>query len=64
MDVSHEIEEGMVHVYQALATFVPECEPAILRIGSFVRNHARAGGATRFDVLRKQSRTARGGVRE
>jgi monoterpene epsilon-lactone hydrolase len=38
--VTHEIEPGMVHVYQAFATFVPEVDVAIQRIGAFVRAHA------------------------
>ncbi len=38
VDVVHEVEPGMVHVFQALASFAPaECEPAIERIGAFVR---------------------------
>lgn len=40
LDVTHEIDEGMIHVYQAFATFVPECGHAIERIGAFVRRHA------------------------
>lgn len=38
--VTHEIEPGMIHVFQAFATFLPECEPAIGRIGAFVRQRA------------------------
>jgi epsilon-lactone hydrolase len=40
LDVTHEIDEGMIHVYQAFATFVPECGRAIERIGAFIRRHA------------------------
>jgi monoterpene epsilon-lactone hydrolase len=40
--VTHEIEDGMVHVYQAFATFIPECDAAIQRIGSFVRERIAA----------------------
>ncbi|HEX4335402.1 MAG TPA: alpha/beta hydrolase [Polyangiaceae bacterium] len=40
VEVTHEIEPGMIHVFQALATFVPEVDVAIQRIGSFVRAHA------------------------
>jgi acetyl esterase/lipase len=36
--VTHEIEQGMVHVFQAFASFLPGCEPAIGRIGAFVRD--------------------------
>ena len=35
--VVHEIEEGMVHVWHALASFTPEPLAAIERIGGFVR---------------------------
>ncbi|HVU00749.1 MAG TPA: alpha/beta hydrolase [Polyangiaceae bacterium] len=41
--ITHEVEPGMIHVFQAFASFVPECEAAILRIGAFVREqYARA----------------------
>jgi acetyl esterase/lipase len=43
--VTHEVEEGMVHVFQAFASFVPEVNAAIERIGAFVRAHAVAGTA-------------------
>lgn len=39
VDVVHRIEAGMVHVYPAFATFVPECAPAIDEIGAFIRRH-------------------------
>jgi acetyl esterase/lipase len=39
VDVTHEIEPGMVHVYPAFATFIPECGKAIDSIGAFVRAH-------------------------
>jgi epsilon-lactone hydrolase len=42
VDVTHEVEHGMIHVFQAFATFLPECEPAIGRIGNFVRGYAAA----------------------
>lgn len=35
--VTHEVEAGMVHVFQAFASFLPGCEPAIARLGAFVR---------------------------
>jgi epsilon-lactone hydrolase len=35
--VTHEIEPGFTHVFQAFASYTPECEPAIQRIGAFVR---------------------------
>lgn len=41
--VTHEVEPGGIHVFQAFASFVRECEPAIGRIGAFVRDrHAGA----------------------
>ncbi len=40
VDVTHEIDEGMIHVYQAFASFVPEVDRAIQRIGAFVQKHA------------------------
>lgn len=40
VSVTHEIEEGMVHVYAAFASFAPECAHAITRIGAFVRQFA------------------------
>jgi acetyl esterase/lipase len=39
VEVVHKVEAGMVHVYPAFATFVPECAPAIEEIGAFVRRH-------------------------
>jgi epsilon-lactone hydrolase len=43
VSVTHEVEPGGIHVFQAFASFVPECEPAIRRIGAFVRDrHAIA----------------------
>lgn len=43
VDVVHRVEAGMVHVYPAFASFVPECAPAIDEIGAFVRaRHAAA----------------------
>lgn len=38
--VVHEIEHGMVHVFQLFAGFLPECRPALRSIGGFVREHA------------------------
>ena len=41
--VTHEVEPGGIHVFQAFASFLPECEPAIGRIGAFIRErHAAA----------------------
>lgn len=40
--VEHQVEPGMVHVFQAFASFIPECEPAILRIGEFIRSRLTA----------------------
>lgn len=37
--IVHRIEPGMIHVYPAFATFVPECLPAIHDIGAFIREH-------------------------
>jgi monoterpene epsilon-lactone hydrolase len=43
VSVTHEVEPGGIHVFQAFASFVPECAPAIGRIGAFVRDrHATA----------------------
>jgi monoterpene epsilon-lactone hydrolase len=38
--LTHEVEPGGVHVFQAFASFLPECEPAIERIGAFIRHRA------------------------
>jgi acetyl esterase/lipase len=46
VEVTHEIEDGMVHVFQAFATFVPEVDVAIQRIGAFVRSHAAHAAAS------------------
>jgi acetyl esterase/lipase len=37
--VVHRVEPGMIHVYPAFATFVPECASAIHDIGAFIREH-------------------------
>ena len=42
VSVTHEIEQGMVHVYAAFASYAPECQAAIARIGAFVRQFADA----------------------
>jgi acetyl esterase/lipase len=42
VDVVHKVEAGMVHVYPAFATFVPECAPAINDIAGFIRTHQAA----------------------
>lgn len=42
VNVVHRIEAGMVHVYPAFASFVPECVHAIDEIGAFVREHHAA----------------------
>jgi monoterpene epsilon-lactone hydrolase len=42
VDVTHEIDPGMIHVFQAFTTFIPECGRAIERIGAFIRLHAAA----------------------
>lgn len=39
--VTHEIEDGMVHVFQLFAGFFPEPRPAIESLGRFVRAHAQ-----------------------
>jgi acetyl esterase/lipase len=36
--IRHEVEPGMVHVFQAFATFFPEARPAVERLGEFIRN--------------------------
>jgi len=40
--VTHQVEAGMVHVFPAFASFLPECAPVIDRIGAFVREHHTA----------------------
>jgi hypothetical protein len=45
----HEIEDGMVHAYHALAAIAPEPRAAIRRVGAFVRAKAGAG-ATEDEV--------------
>jgi monoterpene epsilon-lactone hydrolase len=45
VDVTHQIDDGMVHVFQALASFVPEVNGAIERIGEFVRTRSVGGTA-------------------
>jgi acetyl esterase/lipase len=42
ISVTHQIEDGMIHVYQAFATYLPECDAAIQRIGTFVRERLAA----------------------
>ena len=42
VEVVHQVEEGMIHVYPAFASFVPECARAIDEIGAFVREHHAA----------------------
>lgn len=37
VEVVHQIEPGMVHVFQLFASFAPECGPAISRIGAHMR---------------------------
>lgn len=39
--VTHDIQAGMIHVFQAFATYAPECAPAIDRIGGFVQRELR-----------------------
>jgi monoterpene epsilon-lactone hydrolase len=39
--VTHEIEPGMVHVYQGFAAFSPQCAAAIQSIGRFVRSFVK-----------------------
>ncbi|HMI85692.1 MAG TPA: alpha/beta hydrolase [Polyangiaceae bacterium] len=41
--VEHEIEPGMVHVYQCFAAFSPQGKAAIVSIGRFVRSLAGTG---------------------
>ena len=36
-ELVHQVEPGMVHVFQLFASFAPECGPAIARIGSHMR---------------------------
>jgi monoterpene epsilon-lactone hydrolase len=40
IEVVHQIEPGMVHVFQLFASFAPECGPAIDRIGAHMRDLA------------------------
>lgn len=39
VEVSHDVAEGMIHVYQAFAALQPDGASAIERIGRFVRSH-------------------------
>jgi epsilon-lactone hydrolase len=41
VEVVHDVEPHMVHVWHGFASFVPECARAIERIGEFVREKAR-----------------------
>lgn len=37
VEVTHQVEPGMVHAFQLFASFAPECGPAIDRIGLYLR---------------------------
>jgi acetyl esterase/lipase len=39
VDVTLEVWEDMVHVWPAFASFLPEGQQAIERIGQFIRQH-------------------------
>jgi acetyl esterase/lipase len=45
VDVVHEVEDGMVHVYQAFALISPEARAAIDRIGRFLRERGVPGAS-------------------
>ena len=38
-DVTLEVWDGMPHVFQGFAPFLPEASEAIAKIGKFIRNH-------------------------
>ena len=40
VDVTLEVEDEMVHVWQIFSSFLPEGKAAIERIGEFIRKHA------------------------
>jgi monoterpene epsilon-lactone hydrolase len=44
VDLSHYVEEGMVHVSSLFATVAPASRHALSLIGEFVRKHGAAGG--------------------
>jgi acetyl esterase/lipase len=61
VDVTHEIEPGMVHVFQGFAAFSPQGKAAIVSIGRFVKalagtNETRAERAV--EAAAEQAATA------
>ncbi|MGD8861624.1 MAG: alpha/beta hydrolase [Myxococcales bacterium] len=42
VDLTHEVEPGMVHVFQLFADFDPRARAAIARLGAFLRAHLSA----------------------
>ena len=55
VEVIHDVADGMVHVFPLFASMVPECEPAIRRMGAFVRELSARGGAAAQTYLWGQS---------
>ena len=51
IDVTHEIEPGMVHVFQGFAAVCPQGLVAIASIGAFVRSLGGAGDMSAKDVV-------------
>lgn len=51
VDVTHEIEPGMVHVFQGFAAVSPQGKAAIASIGRFVRSLARASEQRADDAV-------------
>jgi hypothetical protein len=43
VDVTLQVGEGMVHVWQAFARILPEARPFIDHVGRFVRRQAEVG---------------------
>ncbi|MFT3927418.1 MAG: alpha/beta hydrolase [Myxococcales bacterium] len=46
VEVVHQVEPGMVHVFQLFASFAPECGPAIARIGHHMRELGARSSST------------------
>ncbi len=47
MDVTLEVNDEMIHVFQAFAPVLPEAVAAIERIGEFAKAHAGVATAAR-----------------
>ncbi len=47
VDITLEVDDEMIHVFQFFAPLLPEAVAAIARIGEFAKSHAGAAAATR-----------------